>query len=100
MLKLGADRIRINALERRDHFAQRHLAIIQEEFGRDRHIQVLLVEAQLAQTQERILRPFFRERIETRYGMPERPVGIDQTIDPGLKRTLTSLPRLTASPRR
>ncbi len=91
VLKLGADRVRINAFERRDHFAQRHLAIVQKELGRDLHIEVLLAEAQFAQTQQRILRPLFRERIETRDGVPEGPIGIDQPIDPRLKRALANL---------
>ena len=56
------------------------------ELGRDLHIEVLLAKAKLAQTQERILRPFFGERIEPRDRVPERPVGVDEPIDPRLER--------------
>ena len=82
--ELGADRVGINAFERRDHLAQRHLAIVEKEFGRDLQIEILLAEAELAQTEQRIFRPLFRQRIDPRNGVPERAIGVNETIDPRL----------------
>ena len=62
VLELGADRFGVDAFEEGDHFAQRHLAALEEEFGGDDETEVLLAETQLAQTEQRILRPLIRQR--------------------------------------
>ena len=91
MLELGANRLGVNAFEHRDHLAQRHLAAIQEEFRRNLQTEVFLAEAQLAQTEERILRAFVRQRIDPSDGVPKRAIGVNQSIDAGLERALRNL---------
>ena len=86
VLKLGADRVGVNAFERRDHFAQGHLSVVEKEFGRDLQIEVLLAEAELAQTQERIFRSLVGQRIHPRDRVPEGAISVNQTIDAGLQR--------------
>ena len=93
VLKFRADRIGVNAFEQRDHFAQRHLAAVEKEFGRHLEVEVLLAEAELAQAQERILRTLVGQRIEPGNGVPERAVGVDESIHSRLKRTLADLRR-------
>src|SRR5213080_4073279 len=57
MHELGADRIGINSLEPRDHFAQRHRPIVEEELRRNAEIELGVREPKLAQTQQWICRP-------------------------------------------
>jgi hypothetical protein len=54
VLELGADRVRIDALERGDHLAQRHLLVIEEELRGDAQVEILVAEAELAQAEERV----------------------------------------------
>ena len=88
MLKFRADRIRINASEERDHLAQRHLAAVEKKLRRNLEIEILLAKAKLAQTQQRILRAFVGQRIEPRDRVPERAVGVNQSVHSRLERTL------------
>ncbi len=79
--ELGADRLRVNGFEARDHFAQRHAGAIEEELRGNREIEILLAKAEFAQSEERILRALFGQRIQLRDGVAERAVGIDEAID-------------------
>ena len=80
-------------------FAQRHLAAIEKEFRRDLEIEVLLAEAQLAQTQERILRALVRQRIDPRDRVAERAISVNQSVHPRLKRAFAKF-RGRLGPRR
>ncbi len=88
VLKFGADRVGINLLEPRDHFAQRHLFVIEKELGGDLEIEILLAETEFAQTEERIFRSLVGQRIDPRDGVSERAISVNQTVDPRLERTL------------
>ncbi len=83
--ELRADRIRVNAFERGDHFAQGHALVIHEEFRRDLHAEVLLAEAEFAQREERILRTLVGERIQFRDRVPESSIGVNQPVNARLQ---------------
>ena len=92
VLKFRPDRVGINFLEPRDHLAQGHPFVVEKEFRRDLQIEVLLAEAKLAQGEERIFRPLVGQRIDPRDGVPERAIGVNQTVDTRLERTLARRP--------
>ena len=99
--ELRADRVRINALERGDHLAQRHPPVIEEEFRGDLQIEILFAEAELAQREKRIFRALVRQRIHPRDRVTERAISVNQTVDARLQRALRSVHpavRLTAAP--
>ena len=87
VLKFGADRVGINLLEPRDHLAQRHLFVIEKEFGGDLEIEILLAETELAQREKRVFRPLVGQRIDPRDGVSERAIGVNQTVDARLERS-------------
>jgi hypothetical protein len=93
VLKFRADRIGINAFEQRDHVAQRHLAAVEEEFGRNLKVEVLLAEPKLAQTEERILRTFAGQRIDPGDRVPEGAISVDESVYSRLERPLTDFRR-------
>src|SRR5437588_12259914 len=93
VLKFGADGIRVDVFEQRDHLAQRHLAVVEKEFRRNLETEVLLAETKFTQTQERILRALLRQRIEPRAGVAERAVSVNEPVDSRLERTFADFAR-------
>src|SRR5207249_9654516 len=74
-----ADRVGINSLETREHVAQDHRPIIEEEFRRNAKIEIRFSKSELAQTEQWILRSLLRERIDPRNRMPKRAICVDET---------------------
>src|SRR6266496_385555 len=82
MHELGADRVGINSLEPRDHFAQRHRPIVEEELRRNAEIKLGVGEPKLAQTQQWICWPRLCQGIDARDRVTQRAISVDQSIDP------------------
>src|SRR5438105_6376847 len=91
MHEFRADGVGINPLEASDHFAQGHRPIVEEKFRRNANIEICFAKSELAQTEQWILRSRLGQRIDACYGMSERTIGINETIDTCLKCCLASL---------
>ena len=93
VLKFGADRIGVDAFERREHLAQRHHFVIEEKFRRDLEIEILLAKAKFAEAQQRIFRTLLGEWIDPRDRVPERAIRINKPVHARLERTFANLGR-------
>ena len=79
--ELGADRVGVDALELRDHFAQPHRFAVEEKSRRNFAIEIGLAETKLAQIEQRIFGTLVGQRIQPRDGVTERLVSVNQPID-------------------
>ena len=89
--ELGANRVRIDSLQRCDHLTQRHRSIVQEEFRGDAKIEILVAKAKLAQTEQRIFGAFVGQRIHPGNGVSQRPIRVNQPVDSCLQRTFSNI---------
>src|SRR5438093_667830 len=71
-----------------DHVAQRHVFTAEEKAGADNEIEVLFAEAQLAQTQERLVGAVLGQRVDLGDAVAERAVGVNKAIDARLQQGL------------
>src|ERR1043166_3246369 len=83
--KLGADRISINPFQACDHLAQPHRLILEKEFRRNAKIEIGLAESELRQRERRILGASLGDRIDSRNGVPEQTVSVNESIDSRLQ---------------
>src|SRR4029077_8198432 len=91
MHELRSDRVGINSVEPRDHVAQRHRPIVEEELRRNAKIEVGVGEPKLAQTQQWISRPRLCQRIYARDRVTQRAISVNQSIDSRLQCCFASL---------
>ena len=90
VLKLGADRVGINALRAAAIISRSViLLVIQKKLGGDLEIEILLAETEFAQREKWIFRSLVGQRIEPRDGVSERAISVNQAVDPRLERTLS-----------
>src|SRR2546430_15689538 len=88
MHELRADRVGVNSLQTGNQLAQRHRPIVEEEFRGNTKIKIGFAESELAQAKQRILRSLLCERIDSRNGVTEGAIRVNETIDACLKRSL------------
>src|SRR2546430_1263132 len=88
--KLGADRACVDVFQRGDHLAQRHLPVAEKEFRRNVKIKILFTESEFAEGQEWIFSPPVRQRVKACNRVPERAVGVNESVHPRLQRTLAT----------
>src|SRR5215831_6303405 len=91
MHELRADRVGINSLEPRDHVAQRHRPIVEEELRRNAKIEIGLRKVEFAKTQQWILWSRLCQWVHPRNRVTERAIRIDETIDARLQGCFASL---------
>ena len=88
MHEFRPDRVGVNSLQTGNQLAQRHRPIVEEELRGNAKIEIRFAESELRQAEQRILRSPLCERIDSRNGVTEGAIRVNETIDACLKRSL------------
>lgn len=83
--ELGADGLAVNTAQFGKHFAEQHRPAVAEIFRGDGALEIAFGETDGLEREERVLRRFRGERVETRDGVPEGTVGVGQRIGTALE---------------
>src|SRR6266496_5496769 len=68
----------VDSLQPGDHLAQCHGPVVEEEFRRNTKTEICVAEAELTQTEQRILRPRLCQGIDARNCMTKRAIRVNE----------------------